>query len=188
MRTATGVVDGSTDEFVEILNLTDDYLDLSELVITELSGSGSESAWFVLPGTAGSAPALGALLPPRRALVVFGGLNAGQSIDERALALGFSKYLLAGRPQGTSNARFNNPPTGDWVRLRLPSPSGPTAGDELSGMNFRPGSNGSTPSNDQSENRLPDATSGLNNITGHLNLNPAIPHSAGRRADGRPFD
>ncbi len=170
-----GSYDEATDEFVEIVNLTGDYLDLSGHELTEVTGSGFEDTYFTFPGSSAS-PSLQALLPPHAAIVVFGGQIG--TPDLAAIGAGRSKLLFGNR---SGNGKLNNS-GGDRVRLY-----GPTRTPLLSDLDFR----ATNAPVDQSVNRDPDASPqalGATDWAPHTTVSPSgAVQSAGTRPDGTPY-
>jgi hypothetical protein len=186
-RDGAGAFDASWDEFVEILNLTGDYIDLSEHVISDVSAGCNEAKFLVFPGTT-STPDRLSLLPPRRAIVFLSGKNPNRTPDLRAMGIGRSK-LIAGPGVPGGQGGLNNS-GGDDVRLYLPSAANPPTSTVLSTMLFRSACSGNvTAATDQSMNRTPDGTPGVDNYTGHSTVSPGgLIQSAGVRADGTIFE
>src|SRR6185295_11944875 len=97
--------------------------------VSEVSAAGAESSWFHFA----TGSNLSTLLPPNRAMVVFGGGN----VNRRGIDIGRSKFVSGGRNPGTG--LFNNGTTGDIIRLRT---GAGVAGSTLSFCNFKQGAQG----------------------------------------------
>jgi hypothetical protein len=123
-----GVVQAGQDEFVEIVNVSSDYLDLNGFMVHDATTPGASGIkpWFQLALAAGEKHR--GLLGPGRALVVFGG---GQPSLDR-LAPGGHAKVFAGEAKSNAQSRFNNglvgsPPAGsivDTVRVLFNTPNG----------------------------------------------------------------
>jgi hypothetical protein len=190
-----GTADAARDEFIEIVNLTDAYLDLVGHVLSDVNSTGTteQVSFTFAKGTTATlfdaAPAA-FLLPPRRALVVFCG-SINRRPDYRRLAIDRSKILLGNRNSSIlNNTDASNPSNvtgGETIRLRAPGSS--LSGAVLSVLDFFRSSGAARPFPPalQSANRNPDGQPTNNVWVGHTALNPNAKYSAGTRADGTPF-
>jgi hypothetical protein len=155
-----GTANSTQDEFVEIVNRTEEPLLLDALSLSD----GDEVRHVWRPGT---------VLPAQSAAVVFGG--------GAPTAPGTPPWHCGTSPEGTlvdvaSSGRLSLSNTGDTLSLRL------TYGDILDTLTYT-----STSAQDQSLVRWPEMELKSAWMTHEDLRDSSGPHSPGRRVDGRPF-
>jgi hypothetical protein len=121
-----GVSSSVSDEFVEIVNVSTDYLDLRPFIVKDAAGA-NPAAFDFTTLTAGSQHQ--ALIPPGRCLVVWNGLEAGQTPSNAVITIPHTKVFFGGL-NGNQNSLYNNSGV-DTSRITMKVPPASSSGDVM---------------------------------------------------------